>query len=291
MASSPVGYISDNSFLWHIRAGAAQKGAGSVLTEDVFSFTEHGTVWRTQSWLAELFYSGAESVMSSLVWVNWMVLGVAGLMILFIGLSVYRAVPSPIICSVALLVMAWLLAPFLQPRPVIFSFALLAALVVVLQHRERIGWLVVPIIWVWTGVHGSWVIGGLLVVLEWIRTSDRNLFNIGVVALASTFATAHGLGTWQILADFLGSTEALGQMQEWKPPNFGDISQMPYVALIVGVMVGGCAGEDRHERPRGHSAVPFSRHDIAPIGGAGRDRLGALGSDGAANIQSSEGFD
>lgn len=240
-----AGDIRDNSFLWHIRAGAAQKASGSVLTQDVFSFTELGTSWRTQSWLAELFYSGAESLMSSLDWVNWMILGVAGLTILFIGLAVYHSVPSPITGSVVLLVMVWLLAPFLQPRPVIFSFAFLAALVVVLQHRERVGWLVIPIIWVWAGMHGSWVIGGLLVFLECIRTSDRKLFKVGAVALVSTLATAHGLGTWQILLDFFGSQEALDQMQEWQPPDFGGIYQMPYVGLIVGVIVGAVRGKIR----------------------------------------------
>ena len=211
----------------------------------MFSFTAQGTTWRTQSWLAELLYSSAESVTSSLAWANWLVLGVAGITVLFIGLAVYRNVPSPITGSAVLLLMVWLLGPLLQPRPVIFSFALIAALVVVLQHRDRVGWLVIPIIWVWAGVHGSWVIGGFLVLLEWIRTSDRNLFKVGMVALASTLATAHGLGTWQILLDFFGSQEALRQMQEWKPPDFGGIAQMPYVALIVGVIVGAVRGKIR----------------------------------------------
>ncbi|MDK1292944.1 MAG: hypothetical protein QGM46_11535, partial [Actinomycetota bacterium] len=105
----------------------------------------------------------------------------------------------------AMVVTVWLAGPFLQPRPVIASYLLLAALVVVLQNRERAAWLVVPIIWIWAGVHGSWVIGGGLLVLEWLRTSDRRVLKAGVAALGSVFLTAHGMGVWETLLDFAGA--------------------------------------------------------------------------------------
>ena len=54
--------ITDNSFLWHIRAGELQATSASVLTTDPFSFTMHGEHWLTQSWLAELaYYWGGEA--------------------------------------------------------------------------------------------------------------------------------------------------------------------------------------------------------------------------------------
>ncbi len=46
--------IRDNSFLWHLSAGARQLDAGQVLTVDPFSYTFGGADWRTQSWLADL---------------------------------------------------------------------------------------------------------------------------------------------------------------------------------------------------------------------------------------------
>ncbi|MBT8248315.1 MAG: hypothetical protein KJN73_10870 [Acidimicrobiia bacterium] len=48
--------ISDNSFLWHVRAGTVQLDAGQVLRTDPFSFTAQGESWRTQSWIADLLY-------------------------------------------------------------------------------------------------------------------------------------------------------------------------------------------------------------------------------------------
>ncbi|MGI9585042.1 MAG: hypothetical protein ACR2N7_05575 [Acidimicrobiia bacterium] len=235
--------IKDNSFLWHIRAGSVQLSDQQVLNTDPFSFTRFDDVWRTQSWLAEFMYAGLESTFGGLAWVNWMVFFAGATVTALVGLSVYRVVKSPVIVGFVLLVAVWLMGPFLQPRPVIFSFVLLAALVLTLQNTDRIAWIIVPLIWIWAGVHGSWVIGGLLIVLELIRTKNTRLLWAGLGALAASLATAHGFGTWQIVLDFFGSRDALALMEEWKPPEFADIVQAPYFLLIVGVIVAAMRGK------------------------------------------------
>jgi hypothetical protein len=210
--------------------------SGSLITKDPFSFSKLGEAWRTQSWLAELGYAQMETWFDGLGWAIWMVFILSVVIIGLMGVAVYKYTPSPISTGVILVAAVWLVAPFMQPRPVIFSFVLLAALVVVLQNRERALWLVVPIIWIWAGVHGSWIIGGLLIVLEWLRTADRRVFGVGVLALVASLATPHGIGSWQVVMDFFGSRDALAMMQEWKVPDFGAPAQMPYVLVIAGVI-------------------------------------------------------
>jgi hypothetical protein len=234
--------IRDNSFLWHIRAGAEQIARQRVISEEPFSFTMAGTPWRTQSWLIELAYGYAERAWVGLGWVNIMIFGLGAVTAALIGMSIYRGVRSPITTGFAMIVTVWLAGPFLQPRPVLASYLLLVVLVLVLQNRDRLIWLAVPIIWIWAGVHGSWIIGGALLFLEWIRTSDSRVFKAGLVALVSTVMTAHGIGVWQILADFADSREALALMEEWKPPDFRDIVQAPYLLLAVGVVVAAIRG-------------------------------------------------
>ncbi len=238
-----AGSIRDNSFLWHITAGDVQFELGHVLSEDVFSFTELGTQWRTQSWLAELLYNGLDATVDSLVWANWMILIAAISTLVLMGVAVYRSTPSPLTTGLVFLVAVWLMGPFIQPRPVIFSFVLLSALVVVLQNKDRVVWLVVPIIWVWAALHGSWVIGGLLLLLEWGRTKDRRLFKVGLIAIVATLATAHGIGTWIVVVDFFGAREALSLMSEWRVPNFGSPAQMPYLLLILGILIAAVRGK------------------------------------------------
>jgi hypothetical protein len=235
--------IKDNSFLWHIRAGSVQLGDQLVLSTDPFSFTRLGDSWRTQSWLAELMYAGLESTFVGLAWANWMVFLAGAAVTMLIGFAVYRHVQSPVVTGFVLLLAVWLMGPFLQPRPVILSYVLLAALVVTLQNKDRVAWLIVPIIWIWAGVHGSWVIGGLLIVLELMRTKNVRLMWSGITALVATLATAHGFGTWQIVLDFFGSRDALALMEEWKPPEFADVVQAPYFLLIAGVIVAAMRGK------------------------------------------------
>jgi hypothetical protein len=235
--------ISDNSFLWHVRAGAIQRESAGVLTEDPFSLSLMGTAWRTQSWLIELMYAQLEQWFAGLAWVNIMVMVLGAITAGLIGLSMYRSSRSPIMTGFAMVVTVWLAGPFLQPRPVLASYALLAALVIALQHKDKVVWIVVPIIWIWAGIHGSWVIGGGLVVLEWLRTSDRRVLKAGIAALISVFATAHGFGVWQILLDFLGAQGALALMQEWLVPDFSKIMQAPYLLVIGGVILAAVRGK------------------------------------------------
>jgi hypothetical protein len=235
--------IRDNSFLWHIRAGAVQLADERVISSDPFSFTMLGAPWRTQSWLIELLYAYFERWSDSLVWVNILIFVLGAMTAGLIGISMYRSTRSPVATGFAMIATVWLAGPFLQPRPVLASYVLLAALVVVLQNRDRVIWLLVPIIWIWAGVHGSWVIGGGLIVLEWIRTTDRRLLKAGLAALLTTFLTAHGFGVWGILWDFAGAQDALALIEEWKVPNFGDIVQAPYLLLVMGIIVAGMRGK------------------------------------------------
>jgi hypothetical protein len=231
--------IRDNSFIWHIRAGAVQVDTVRVLTEDVFSFTRSGQSWRTQSWLAEIGYQYAEELFGGLAWSNWMILIAGSVVIALVGLAVYRSVRSVIVTSLVMVLAVWLLGPFLQPRPVIFSYLFLAMLVVALQHRPELTWTVVPILWVWSAVHGSWILGLGLVVLEALRTKERRLFLVGLAAAVATLVTAHGIGTWMIAYDFFEAREAVSMMQEWAPPAIQDIVQVPYLLIVAGVVIGG----------------------------------------------------
>ncbi len=229
--------IGDNSFLWHIRAGSLQLDAGRVLTTDPFSFTAAGEPWRTQSWIVELAYAGLENATSSLAWVNWFVFGVGAVVLALIGLALYDRNRSPVIVTLGLLVAMWLFAPFAQARPVIVSYVFMAALVLILRRKDELMWLLVPLFWVWAGVHGSWALGGVLVILELIRSRDLRLLKVGVVSLAITAFTAHGVGAWLILYDFSRAGSALGLISEWQPPNFGGVAQAPYMIVIVGLFV------------------------------------------------------
>lgn len=232
--------IRDNSFLWHVRAGTVQLDRGAVITADPFSFTALGRPWRTQSWLVELGYGWLERRFG-LSYVSWMVLIVGGVFLVALAVLAYRYLrrPSPLV--VYLVLTSVMAAGFLNPRPVIFSYALFA-LVVLADDDRRLRWSLPVLFWAWAAIHGSFVVGGAYVLLQAVRRREwhrwRELAVIGVVVTV----TAHGLGVWQMLLAFFQGREALANITEWAHPNLISVPLAPLFLGIVGLVVAGIRG-------------------------------------------------
>ena len=228
--------IGDNSFLWHVRAGQAQLEAGEVLRSDPFSFTFFDAPWRTQSWLLELGYGALENWLPGIPWVSMMIAVLASMMLVFVGLAAYRHVPDPMRVAVILGMVAWIGFFYLVPRPVLASFVLFAVTAVVLQHEGRVGWALVPLVWVWAGVHGSFPVGLGLIGLEAVRRRSWRLVELAALSGVVTLLSAHGFGTWMTLLRFFESREALEFLSEWGRPQFLDPLFVPAL-LAVGLVV------------------------------------------------------
>lgn len=228
--------ISDNSFLWHIRAGDAQMMRGAVLTEDIFSFTALGRPWRTQSWLVELGYGWLDEKIGLLqapliVTTCWVVFLVAMLGIIRGHL---RSVSQTALLSV---LTVFVVIGFFNPRPVVFSFVLMCLLV--LSDRDpRSRWAAPLIMWLWAAIHGSFVVGGAYLFLQAVRFRDKTRIPVVAASAAGTLATAHGLAILLMLGEFARGGEALDLMAEWATP---DLLSLPFfpVLLLLGLMLYG----------------------------------------------------
>lgn len=236
-----AGSITDNSFLWHVRAGTVQMDAGEVLRMDPFSFSAGGETWRTQSWIADLGYGVLERWSGDLSWV-WPLVAITmtGTLAL-IALAVYREAANPVVVAVVLFFVAWLVLRTLVPRPVVFSHLLLAALVVVLAH-PRLRWAIPLILWVWAGLHGSFVIGLGLIALEAVRTRTRQLWGALGLSLVAVSLTAHGLALWTVLSEFARNRAALDLISEWAPPDLTNLGVAPYALFIGAILLAAARG-------------------------------------------------
>ena len=232
--------VRDNSFLWHVTAGRLQIGTGSVLTTDPFSFTFGGAAWRTQSWLLDVAYAWLDDRFA---------LGYAGVLVAvsalityaFLLLVVWRVTSSVEATALVGVMTAWLSAIFLNPRPVLVSYLLLAITVAVCLDR-RLRWALPVLAWVWASVHGSFVLGIGYVVLDGLRRRDRRaMIDASSMTIAATL-TAHGLGVWELLLRFLGSSEALDLITEWRTPDFTGVALLPFLVGIVLLIVAGMRG-------------------------------------------------
>ncbi|MGA7096648.1 MAG: hypothetical protein WB245_03670 [Acidimicrobiia bacterium] len=228
--------IRDNSFLWHIRAGELQATAAQVLTTDPFSFTMLGHPWLTQSWLAELLYSWGESHWG-LGFVPPMMLALSSITFLGLGLIAYRKSRSLGATAIVLLLSVFLLISFLVPRPVIFSFALFA-LVVVAWDRPSTRWTLPFLFWIWASVHGSFAIGLAYVGLTILAERDWKGLGTALVSGLATLLTAHGLGVIRFLLDFSAAGDSLPLLTEWRRPELFSPVFLPFVIGIGLILVG-----------------------------------------------------
>jgi hypothetical protein len=176
-----------------------------------------------------------------------MVYFVALITMALVAVAVYSVVRDPVRTTLVLVVVAFASAPFMVPRPVIFSYALLAATVVILRRPRHLAWVLVPLFWVWAGVHASYALGLALVALEAFRIKSWRLFGVGVLAGLTTAFTAHGVGSWEFLLTFMESREALEYISEWAVPDFTDLFIAPFILVVAGIVVGALRG---HIRPR-----------------------------------------
>lgn len=245
--------VRDNSYLWHVRAGTVQIDLGRVLTEDPFSFTAAGRPWRTQSWLADLAYGWLDRKWGLAVVTPIVVLG-ALLIVGAIAVRNYRVLRSPLAAAVATTWVMWLLIGYFTPRPVILSLGFLALMLVV-ADEERLRWALPPLIWLWASIHGGFVVGIGYLVLDGLRRKDRRrIIDVAAVTVISLL-TAHGLGTWQVVLQFLGNGEALDLIMEWLTPNLISIELFPFLLGIIAILVGAIRG--RVTMPDLWVIVPF----------------------------------
>lgn len=241
-ASQP---IRDNSFLWHVRAGELQLSAGEVLREDPFSYTFAGEPWRTQSWIADLLYGVLEEAFGGLGWVPWLLITAGAATLALVAITTYRRARSPLAVVAALVVLLWLGLPNLVPRPVLFSFVLLALLALTLDTRTL--WPVPLILWVWAGLHGSFVLGLGLVALDALRrrTPAKHAVPLVGVSVMMTTLTAHGLGVWAMLAAFIANRGALSFITEWAAPDLLSLVGAPYVLVMTALFFAAARGRLR----------------------------------------------
>lgn len=228
--------VSDNSFLWHIRAGELQVETGSVLTSDPFSFTVTGEPWRTQSWLAELGYAWFEAS-TGITFTGWLVLVFSLLTVFGLGLVASRYSRGVPATAVVLLLTAVLLPRFLVPRPVLFSY-LLFVLVVLAWDRHSTRWSLPFLFWLWASVHVSFLVGLGYMGLRAIQAREWVAWRVILVSGAVTLMTAHGLGVLEIMWSFLTARPYLALISEWQTPNLLQIDLLPIVAAIVLIVYG-----------------------------------------------------
>ncbi|HEX5823663.1 MAG TPA: hypothetical protein VFY18_04300 [Candidatus Limnocylindrales bacterium] len=210
---------------YHLRAGAITLDTGAIPRVDTFTFTAAGQPWQNQQWGAQVLLDVAYRLAG---WTGLVLLRAA-----LVGCAFGLLFDACRRRSGSVRIAAWLaLAAFacaavtLGLRPQLFAVALFSAVLwVVVQRRERPGltWLAVPLILLWTNVHGSFFLGPLLVgigLVEDLVDRDpawRRSAALLVGALVATVVNPFGLTVWSYVAGISTNELITSRVTEWQP--------------------------------------------------------------------------
>ena len=166
IAIADCGRFADTDLWGHLLFGSMLLHRGPYLGPDLFSYAPHVAHWLHHEWLSEALMAwiyAAAGIMGLKLWKLACTAVTVGLIAMAAGES---AAPLGLQFTV-LLSTAFALIPYMQFRPLLFSYAFTAATVVLLTRDNYRGraplWIAVPGLALWSNLHGSFFIGlGLL---------------------------------------------------------------------------------------------------------------------------------
>jgi hypothetical protein len=259
------GSVADPDIWWHLHNADYLVQHHALPRYDMYSFTVAGHPWINHEWLGELPY-----------YFGWRALGLRGidavtlsvLSLIFLGLLYlsyrhsghYKA--SVAACCYAV----FLASVSFGPRTILFGYAYLVGLLVVLQRfRQRdsnLVWIIPPLFCLWVNTHGSWLIGLILFSIvigtglvrgtwgavsaePWTPSQRKKLLLVWGMSVAALFVNPFG---WRLV--FYPFDLAFRQklniehVAEWVSVNFHDLRGklvlVLLLALVISVLLRSC---------------------------------------------------
>lgn len=219
--------------LWgHIAFGRAVLNSWRLPLTDPYSYSAPNHLWLNHEWLTEvlmaLCYNGF-----GVVGLKLFKLACAAITIIFLAIAESETGAPQIVQLATLLWVAVAISLQVQFRPQLFTFAMLSAMLALLARHNYRGraplWLAIPIVALWSNLHGGFIIG--LAVLGtytvaiglrslragsgWKEISRFAMLTVG--ATAATLATPYGIGTWRAVAHALQNPVTRHVVTDWRP--------------------------------------------------------------------------
>ena len=249
--------IGDNSTFVHVRTGIDAVAGRGLPRHDPYSFTAAGEPWVVQSWLVSYVYGTLHRLagFEAVVLFHGVVYGaLAAVMATLARTQSARRTCLAAGVAIGMGVATW------SPRPL--AVALLAfALTVLVVERRWAPWWLLPIGWVWVNSHGSWVLGGVWLVVVAVsggagRDARRYLpWWLGGVVLGAV----NPLGPKLLLFPLTLVSKApnFERVVEWRAPTFRGPFGVITLLALVGVIVVLARAERRLSLPEIAPAAVF----------------------------------
>src|SRR5262245_17270371 len=241
-------------FWHHLARGRAIAETGTLVNEDLFTYTVAHQPFQDTNWLTQLFYYHVYQLggLPLIQAVNSLTL--AAMMGVLVFLC-WRACRSWMLASAVGVFSFFGMWQLLIIRPQTFSLLLFVLLYAVLLLAERRRWLLLlapPILALWTNLHGGFPIGLILVgcflaaaVFEgawqrrWGVLRDGRVWLLGLClagCVAATLANPYGWNVYQYVRT-TSSAASARRIDEWIPPGLDLFIGKMWVLSVLAVLV------------------------------------------------------
>lgn len=233
--------FNDSDTFWHIRAGQWMLAHHAVLDHDIFSLPFAGRPWDTQEWLSEILMAGAFQLWG---WSGVAILTGLAMAVAVALLALYLARHlDPVPCIVVLALAVCCVMPDLLARPHILALPFLTAWIIGLAEASETQraprWILLPVMTLWTNLHGSFVFGLALLfpfaidaVLSAKEQKGRLAARWCLFAAASVVATLlnpHGV-TGLLFPFKLMQVQSLAAVGEWQGLDLHSFNAVEFAA-------------------------------------------------------------
>jgi hypothetical protein len=227
--------LSDADLWVHILSGRELVAHGSLPPTNIYSYSAPTFRWLHHEWLSEVILSSLFDRFGPFGLKLLKFICTAGT-ISFIALAESETGAPAAVQAIILIVAAMILVPSIQFRPQIFDFLALSAIVAMLCRHNWRGsaplWIAIPIIAIWSNLHGGFFIGliamgvyGSATLLQDIYLgcgARRGLVILAIAAAAAastlcTFLIPPARETWYTLIYSIRNPTTAGTITDWKP--------------------------------------------------------------------------
>jgi hypothetical protein len=226
------GRYADTDLWGHLWFGKLLLQRGPYPGPDPYSYAPHLPEWFHHEWLSEVLmawiYAGA-GVIGLKLWK----LACSAATILLIATAQAETGAPVAMQVIVLLTVSFGLIPYMQFRPLLFSYVFTGATIALITrnnyHGKTLPWIVIPGFALWSNLHGSFFVGlGVLGIYTATRGGADLVAGLGlrrgtklaVITLASalaTLVTPYGINTWRAVAISIQNPMTRHVMADWRP--------------------------------------------------------------------------
>jgi len=236
--------IPPNDFWWHGAMGRLILQTSTVPLSDSFSYTQTGHSFYNQSWLAQIFLYLIYQI-GGLPLLILMQAGIISLTYLILLQLTIKRSENIRLSVVFLLFTALISFDNLNVRPQTYAFPLFVAFLSILTSwrifptKTSPLWLLPLLMLLWVNIHGSFVLGGVLIALTFLgellrqtlatkptekqNPSLKTLFFWGSLTACAILLNPRGIGVLSYVFNLLQTSAVTDLVTEWAPPTIRDL--------------------------------------------------------------------